>query len=231
MDLIDNVATFLPSLLSHTPFDDDQSNSTSSNTTGTNSSSIFGSGCTLSSDQDKESFNSPEVPAFSDITCNEHATVVHESHEVEPMSSEVECGNSSLLLGFKLVGDNIDKNVRPRHMRQDKQTLSMHYYHSYAVRDRVSISGLSDAIPDLKNVPLLSIPVNNVLPSDSDHQSLMHNFALLVSRHLVDHIRYFKENYSDIVIRHIKHDYYDEMSQKSETVYSMHLYHHNLILY
>ena len=29
--------------------------------------------------------------------------------------------------GFKIVGDNIDKTVHPRHMRSDRQTISLHY--------------------------------------------------------------------------------------------------------
>jgi hypothetical protein len=66
---------------------------------------------------------------------------------------------SKIILGFKLVGDNIDKNVKPRHMRQEKQAQSMHYYHSYAVHDRILILGLSNVVPSLKEVPLLSIPV------------------------------------------------------------------------
>ena len=70
-----------------------------------------------------------------------------------------------MLLGYRVVGYNIDKNVRPRHMRQDRQTMSMHYYHLYAVCDKINISGLSNVRPNLGNVSLLSIPVSNVLPS------------------------------------------------------------------
>jgi L1 cell adhesion molecule like protein len=39
--------------------------------------------------------------------------------------------------GFKIVGDNIDKNFRRTYQRIDRQTRSCHYYHSYAVLDRV----------------------------------------------------------------------------------------------
>ena len=131
---------------------------------------------------------------------------------------DLETTSSKLILGFKLVGDNIDKNVQPRHMRHDKQTLSMHYYHSYAVRDRVSSYDLSNAVPNLKEVPLHSIPVGRVLPSSCDHNNITHNFTLLVSRQIIESLNYFKDNYFDVVVMHIKHDYYDEMSQKSVTV-------------
>lgn len=110
--------------------------------------------------------------------------------------------------GFKIVGDNIDKNVRPRHNREDRKTISMHCYHSYTVRDRVSIRGLSDTNPNMKDINLLSIPVDVVLPSFADQQAIKHNFTLLVSRILVEHLQYFKESYSDAIDRHIVHEHY-----------------------
>ncbi len=57
---------------------------------------------------------------------------------------------------FKLVGDNIDKEVKPRDMRSDHQTKSLHYFHSYAVLDRIDLSGVSDivTIPEVSEVNL-----------------------------------------------------------------------------
>ena len=46
--------------------------------------------------------------------------------------------------GFKLVGDNIDKNIRPSDQRFHRQTRSLHYFHLYAVRDRVNFSNTTD---------------------------------------------------------------------------------------
>ena len=94
----------------------------------------------------------------------------------------------------------------------------MHCYHAYAVRDRIDISDLSDTTPNLCSVPLLSIPVHTVLPSITDERNLLHNFTLLKSRLLVEYFKYFSENYTDVVEKHIKHDFYDEMSQKSTIV-------------
>ena len=139
--------------------------------------------------------------------------VCHIEQDDEGTSSSL-----SLVFGYKIVGDNIDKNVRPRYTRQHSKTLSMHCYHSYAVRDRVNISGLSDEVPNLQRVPLLSVPVTDILPSQTDEISIKHNFAILVSRQLVEHMKHFKENYSDVVQKHLVHDYYEEMSQKSEIV-------------
>ena len=47
-------------------------------------------------------------------------------------------------LSFKLVGDNIDKTVRPRHMRVDHQAASLQYFYVYAVQDRISYQHLSN---------------------------------------------------------------------------------------
>ena len=46
--------------------------------------------------------------------------------------------------GFKVVGDNIDKTIRPSFERIDHHSISLHYYHSYAVLNRVDLSGLDD---------------------------------------------------------------------------------------
>ena len=42
--------------------------------------------------------------------------------------------------GFKIVGDNIDKNVNPRYMRCDRQTRSLHFFNSCAILDRIDLS-------------------------------------------------------------------------------------------
>ncbi len=44
--------------------------------------------------------------------------------------------------GFKIVGDNIDKNVRPSYQRLDRQTQSLCYFHSYAVRNNLDLSAV-----------------------------------------------------------------------------------------
>ena len=42
---------------------------------------------------------------------------------------------------FKLCGDNIDKTVKARYMNSDEGfNRSLHYFHSYAVLDRIYLS-------------------------------------------------------------------------------------------
>ena len=58
--------------------------------------------------------------------------------------------------GFKLVGDNVDKNIRPSLQRFHNKTNSLHYFHYYAVLDRLDPSACSEVIStdmiDLKDI-------------------------------------------------------------------------------
>lgn len=60
-----------------------------------------------------------------------------------------------------------------RDMHTDSQTQSMHYFHMYAVRDRVDVSQVSDnaSLPDVSSADL-----NLILPSTEDKQSIRDNF-------------------------------------------------------
>ena len=78
--------------------------------------------------------------------------------------------------GFKLVGDNIDKNVRPRHQTLQRQTQSFHYFNSYAIKDRLDLFVMSDN-PSAQDVE--AIDVNTILPSAEDHEEILKNFAII----------------------------------------------------
>ena len=116
--------------------------------------------------------------------------------------------------GFRIVGDNIDKTVRPRDMRHNHQSTSLHYFHSYAVKDRVDVSDLS---PEVPLVTSKEIDVNLFLPSPEDCQSLEANFCTLMTRILVKHIPGIS-HLSSVVLQHIPHPYSVAMSKKSEVV-------------
>ena len=79
--------------------------------------------------------------------------------------------------GFKIVGDNVDKNIHRAYQRLDMQTQSLHYFHCYAVRDRVNLSAYSDSPrhnPDVDPVTLL--------PLLSDMATVQHDCEILVAR-------------------------------------------------
>ena len=93
---------------------------------------------------------------------NNEPEQVHEDSVASPTSLTNRCLVGSIELeqvqqtssilpnwhGFKLVGDNIDKNVRPSFSRSDRSTQSLHYFHYYAALDRVNLSSFSDATPN-----------------------------------------------------------------------------------
>ena len=76
--------------------------------------------------------------------------------------------------GIKTVGDNVDKTVKTRYMRVDQQGHSLHYFHTYATRDRFDLS-MPEEAPSIPNDPDLS----KLLPSDDDKSSLKQLFAFM----------------------------------------------------
>ena len=121
---------------------------------------------------------------------------------------------SSKWQGFKIVGDNIDKNVRRRHQRADRTTVSLHYFNAFAVGDRVDFSSFSEKKPDISFNESL---VESLLPSKADLHELLANFKVLVSRILVEHLPLLSK-LSSVVTKHITHKYSTEMALKSEVV-------------
>ena len=117
-------------------------------------------------------------------------------------------------VGFKIVGDNMDKTVKPRDMRSDRQTRSLHYFHLYAVHDRVDASCLSEepqvVDPDAR--------VEELLPTVEDEHMMLANFEVLIGRTLVKHMPFFYRGFSDVVVQHIPHRFSEEMAQKSDVV-------------
>ena len=142
----------------------------------------------------------------------------------EPMVTETTCPLTinEGCFGYKIVGDNIDFTVRARYMRTDgRQDQSLHYYHTYAIRDRIDLSRFPfhfPKIPHPTNSSTLRSLALEMLPSSSDNTALSNNIAILVSRVLVENLSFFKSTFSDVVKWHIEHKHSDEMCKKSEIV-------------
>ena len=79
--------------------------------------------------------------------------------------------------GFKLVGDNIDKNFCRSFYRHDRQTISMHAFHMYAVKDRIDFSSLSDVTPTGTK-----IDVTKLLIEQAQVDDLNEHVIVLLSR-------------------------------------------------
>ena len=80
--------------------------------------------------------------------------------------------------GFKIVSDNIDKNLRPSYQRINHQTVSLHYFHSCAVGDRIDISFLSDIAKSH-----VSLCPSAILQSADDLDAIKKELQVLVSRY------------------------------------------------
>ena len=114
--------------------------------------------------------------------------------------------------GFKIVGDNVEKNVKPRYMRLHRQTCSLHYFNAYADRiDEPSYSSFTSHID-------IGVDIESILPSDDIHSKLLDNLGVLVSRILVANMPVFKFYFEDVVQYRLEHMYSVEMSTKSEIV-------------
>ena len=122
--------------------------------------------------------------------------------------------------GFKVVGDNIDKNVRRRHQTLERTTKSLHYFNTYAVADRVDFSGLSESRPEVSLTDQLA---DSLLPTEHDLQQLLLHFEVHVSRILAEHLKPL-QRLAEVVVKHIPHKYSGEMAQKSLVVSKLSLY-------
>ena len=124
-------------------------------------------------------------------------------------------GNSTL---YHLCGDNIDFTVKQRYMRiGNSKPDPIHYFHLFAVADRIDCSNLPDQIIATQQTDPSQIAAS-LLPTPEDDIALRDNICGLMSRILCDHVEFFKMSFEDVVEKHIKHEYYEEMSMKSIVV-------------
>ena len=135
-------------------------------------------------------------------------------HPPLQVKSPMQSPKSSSWCGFKVVGDNIDKNVHPRHESLDHRTQSLHYFNCYAVKDRCDLGSFSD----LKPLPdTCQVDLTKLLPHREDLDEILANMTILAARVLTAHIDKFQK-YQKLVPVHIKHQYSQEMSSKSTVV-------------
>ena len=86
--------------------------------------------------------------------------------------------------------------VTPCFMRKKKyKRQTMHFFHSYALQDRIDTSLMSDKLEHL------CLPSPDVLADNM----LNENFKILIARVLVQHMEFFQKSFQDIVCHHIAH--------------------------
>ena len=163
----------------------------------------------ISSETVSKSLTSISSPSYSSLSSRAQVSSDEDLPGTEQPSDRV-----PTLPTFKLVGDNLDKSVRPRDMRMDCQTQALHYFHMYAVRDRINLAEFTDN-PSLPEVSLSDL--KTILPTTQDQEVLQKNFASLIARTLTKHMPFFKKFGSGLE-RRLVHERYEEMSAKSEVV-------------
>eukprot|EP00731_Ephydatia_muelleri_P025385 Em0017g468a len=161
---------------------------------------------------------SPITPEVSCVSYDESDDIPSEPNEYPSQSTPVPAGigneGNEEWYGFRLVGDNVDKNVKPRDMRLNSQTTSLHYFHTYAVKDRIWFSHLStDPIEIVQD----SINFEMFYPTVGDNTQLVSNLETLVARMFVQRVPGL-QSLSAEATPHIKHLYSKQMALKSEVV-------------
>lgn len=114
---------------------------------------------------------------------------------------------------YQIVGDNLDLDVKVRHMDGDNKNKSFHWFNLVAFKDKITGSHLSD----VHNKTLDDVPLSAFLPSETDTQNLRHDFSALWSRVIVRNFKAFAF-LRNAVIYHIPHLYSGLMSEPVEEV-------------
>jgi len=130
-----------------------------------------------------------------------------------PITAQEESEYVESRFGFKLVGDNVDKDVKPRHMRINHQTKSLHYFNVLAVQDRIPTFHLSE-----ERMSTPSLEVNDFILTNDDYTALKNYFAILISRILCNHMDFFKKVFGKHINHHIPHKYSAEMCRPTNIV-------------
>ena len=94
---------------------------------------------------------------------------------------------------------------------------SIHYFHSYAIADRVDFSSLSDQVIPTHQCNKEQLALS-LLPAPEDDEVIRDNIMVLISRILFESMDFFRLSFDGVVEWHIKHEFYKEMSAKSIVV-------------
>eukprot|EP00731_Ephydatia_muelleri_P006970 Em0003g1218a len=136
---------------------------------------------TVSSSDEEELLHSPTSPSISLFSEDKSIDVTSDFVPSTPSMSENHSpvqfldGSTPPWFGFRLVGDNIDKSIKPRDMRLSHQSNLLHYFNVYAVRDRIDfhdLEGTAQLIdPD-------AVDFSKFFPTAEDGSVLLANFQV-----------------------------------------------------
>lgn len=113
-----------------------------------------------------------------------HVSLIHELRTYAPTVQTA--SEHDEWVGYKLVCDNVDRNIRPRHQTSTRQTKSVHMVQVMAVLGRINLSHLSDIAPQRPRF----LSMNDFIPQKVDLQEILGNFAVYAARYTTTCQRY-----------------------------------------
>ncbi|XP_066935089.1 uncharacterized protein [Clytia hemisphaerica] len=117
--------------------------------------------------------------------------------------------------GSTLVIDNVDTKVRVSDMTEEHQNIDIHHTAKMAVMHRVNCNHLNDTKPA---TALSELDHEAFICKASDHTKQRLNYMTLISRIITSSIPAL-EPFSKFVVNHTPHQYAEEMSKKSESIF------------
>lgn len=115
---------------------------------------------------------------------------------------------------YTIVMDNLDFYVSAHNQSGQHSNKSIHWTHHIAVQDRIPLHHLPTAKP---TDDLTLYDVGASLPEEDIQNYLHREFIVLGSRMMCQHLSAFS-SLSDVVVRHMPHQYSKEMAQCSTDV-------------
>ena len=112
------------------------------------------------------------------------------------------------------MGDNWDMEVKARCQTKSDNNKSLHYFHAYAVKDRVVSEGLESTRPQ-KSID--EVEMQEILPTAEVQESIISDLAHMIPRVIVQYLSPYK-SFRKAVQYHIPHPHSQEMAGKSEVV-------------
>ena len=128
-----------------------------------------------------------EWSSIEEDTDEDDEQIIEERAIIESPEMPSSVTTSAPEVVYSIVGDNIDKKVKPRYMRAGHGNRDLHYFHCYAVRDRVDNS-LSTSPPKLPPRASADTCAFSILPSIDDDRVTRENMIIVVSRVLATHM-------------------------------------------
>ena len=112
------------------------------------------------------------------------------------------------------MGDNWDMEVKARCQTKSDNNKSLHYFHAYAVKDRVVSEGLESTRPQ-KGID--EVEMQEILPTAEVQEYIISDLAHMIPRVIVQYLSPYKL-FRKAVQYHIPHPHSQEMAGKSEVV-------------